>query len=255
MRGRMALWAVLAAIIVAVGAIIVVGGGDDSTTLARLPISLGSSGGGREAAMSADSMMYAPVTYVLDDGVPAMGGDADAFRLVGSLDDQRVDELASALGMGGAVQRDGDRAYVEDGDRILEVYGVAGLPWNMYDTKGMTSSGVAVGARPTWSSARSRPSRSAQLTSRARTRPETSRSRCSTRRAPRPTERMSPSTTRSPCGASPSIRSSRAHPRGVQPPTSWSAATAWSSPPTAGSASRKHSASTRGSTRRPRSTG
>ncbi len=144
MRGRMALWAVLVAIIVAVAAIIVVGGGgDDSTTLAKLPISLGSGEGGRDAAMSADAM-FAPVTYVLDDGAPGMGGEADAYRLTGELTDQTVAELAKALAVAGSVQRDGDRAFVEDGDRILEVYDVAGLPWNMYDMKGTVSSGVAV---------------------------------------------------------------------------------------------------------------
>ena len=128
-RRPKALWGVLAAVAVAAGALAVTSAGNHSPT-PLLPIALGG-GGGREAApMAADSSFAAWVTYVAGDGLPALGGEAPAYRLAGNVDEAQVRALADALGVAGEVVQDGSswRVSAPSGG-TLEVYEGAGASW------------------------------------------------------------------------------------------------------------------------------
>lgn len=127
-RAPRSLWAVLAVIAVATGALVVTSGGEGGPP--RLPIALGASGGAREAAgaMSAD-MALAWVTYLAGDDLPALGGEAPAYKIVGTVDEARVRALAAALGLDGDPARDGTLWRVESADGILEVYEEGGGSW------------------------------------------------------------------------------------------------------------------------------
>ena len=86
-RRPRALWAVLAAVGLAAGALVVTSAGDDGTQRPGLPVALGSAiGRPVEGAMAADSML-AWITYVAGDDLPALGGEAPAYRLRGDVDE------------------------------------------------------------------------------------------------------------------------------------------------------------------------
>ena len=98
-----ALWAVLAAVGVAAGAVVVTSTDDDGNQRAGLPVDLAETARiVNEAA--ADSSMLARVTYVPGDDLPALGGEATAYRLSGDVDEDQVRQLADALGLDGAVE-------------------------------------------------------------------------------------------------------------------------------------------------------
>lgn len=127
-RRPRALWAVLAAVGLAAGALVVTSAGDDATQRPGLPVALGSSGGRAEGAMAADSML-AWVTYVAGDDLPALAGEAPAYRLRGNVDEAQVRALAGALGVDGDIVHEGPAWKVGDGDSTLEVYEGGGAQW------------------------------------------------------------------------------------------------------------------------------
>jgi hypothetical protein len=128
-----ALWGVLAAVVLAAGALAVTSG-DDGGERPVLPVALGASGAGGEAAMAAD-MSLAYVTNAAGDGLPALGGEAEANRLSGTVDQARVLALATALGFEDPARllaegRSGDGTWrVESGHGTLEVYEAGGGAW------------------------------------------------------------------------------------------------------------------------------
>ena len=107
-RRPRALWAVLAVVAVAAGALVVTSADDDGNQRPGLPVDLAvASGAGGAEAAAADSSMRAWVTYVPGDDLPALGGEATAYRLAGDVDEAQVRALADALGLDGEVQSDG----------------------------------------------------------------------------------------------------------------------------------------------------
>jgi hypothetical protein len=144
----MVLWAVLAVIAIAAGAFALTRGDSGGGGLAKLPIALGSGGARTEAAAGiADMKLAAPITYVAGKGLPALGGEGDVYSYEGAATDDAVSRLAEALGLSGKVQREDQRIFVQDGDRIVEVYAGPGLPWSTYSTSGV-SGGVAIACAP-----------------------------------------------------------------------------------------------------------
>ena len=97
---RRALWGVLTAGAVVVGALVVTSGGEDATA-PGLPVALGSSVADREASGAAADAMLAWVTYVPGDDLPALGGRASAYRLAANVTEDQVRALAGALELEG----------------------------------------------------------------------------------------------------------------------------------------------------------
>jgi len=148
-RRPRALWGVLAAVAVATGALVITSAGDDGRTRPGLPVALGSAGRDEaNGAMSADSML-AWITYVAGDDLPALGGEAPAYRLSGSIDEQQVRALAEALGVDGEVVHE-DLAWRVSGDGgMLEVYEGGGAQWwysSTFSGDGAAGSGGSGGA-------------------------------------------------------------------------------------------------------------
>ncbi|MGK2949027.1 MAG: hypothetical protein ACSLFP_10660, partial [Acidimicrobiales bacterium] len=139
-RRPTALWAVLAAVAVTVGAVAINAGGDDARP--ALPVTLGGSGGFAEAA-TADSSMLAWISYVAGDGLPALGGEAAAYRLDGAVTEADVRDLASALGLDAPVQRSGGGWSVVDDEGTLEVTEALGGQWHHYSSVGTGDAGVS----------------------------------------------------------------------------------------------------------------
>lgn len=124
-----ALWGVLAAVAVVAGALAVTSGGGDGAP-PPLPVALGASGGreGTASAMAAD-MALAWVTYKAGDGLPALGGEAPAYRIDGAVDAARVRALADALGMTGEPTQQDRLWHLESDGAVLEVYEQGGGSW------------------------------------------------------------------------------------------------------------------------------
>jgi hypothetical protein len=144
---RRALWGVLAVVAVAAGALAVTAGDDGAGPLPTLPVALGSTGGGQAAAestpMAADKMM-AWVTYRAGDGLPALGGEAPAYKLSGTVDAAEVQALADALGMAGQPTHDDGYWQLSDGDASLQVFEGGGGYWLYSVMSGMeTGPGTA----------------------------------------------------------------------------------------------------------------
>ena len=114
------LWAVLAVVAVAVGAVAISSTGDDDSQRPGLPVALGASVAARDASGAADSML-AWITYVPGDDLPALGGEAPAYRLSSSVSEDQVRDLADALGLEGEITRDGTEWRVSDGSGTLAV--------------------------------------------------------------------------------------------------------------------------------------
>lgn len=125
---RRALWGVLAAVAVAAGALVVISAGDDGTPSPGLPVALGSSLSSREASGAAADAMLAWVTYVPGADLPALGGDAPAYRLPSRVTEEQVRSLAEALGLDGEIVHEGPGWTVTDGTAYLEVY-EGGAQW------------------------------------------------------------------------------------------------------------------------------
>ncbi len=137
---RRVLWAVLASIVLVTGGVVVLSRDDASPP--RLPVTLGSGAGGEGTATS--DMRVAWVTYRAGDGLPALGGEARAYQLEGSVDESAVRELARALAMSGDPIYEDRLWRVSSGDAMLEVYDESGGTW-WYSSKAATvSSGEAV---------------------------------------------------------------------------------------------------------------
>lgn len=135
-----ALWAVLAVIAVVTGAVVVTSGG--GSTPPRLPVALGSAGG-REAGTGsiAADMMLARVTYIAGKGLPALGGEAPAYRIEGPVDAARVSTLARALGLPGEPVKGDGLWRVTSSDAILEVAADGAGAWWYSVQGGVVSSG------------------------------------------------------------------------------------------------------------------
>lgn len=135
---RTALWGVLAVVAVAAGALAVTSGGGSDDELPKLPVALGADGGGagREATMSADMSMAAWVTYVAGEDLPALGGEAPAYRVTGSIDETNVRALADALGMDGEPTEQDGYWHLEAGDATLDVYPGTGGAWSYWVEQG-----------------------------------------------------------------------------------------------------------------------
>ena len=114
------LWAVLAVVAVAVGAVAVSSAGDDDPPRPGLPVALGASVAARDASGAADAML-AWITYVPGDDLPALGGEAPAYRLSSSVSEDQVRDLADALGLEGEITRDGSEWRVSDAGGTLAV--------------------------------------------------------------------------------------------------------------------------------------
>ena len=128
-----ALWAVLVAVAVAAGALVITSADDEGNQRPGLPIDLAGSSGAGRAEAAADSSMRAWVSYVPGDDLPALGGEATAYRLAGDVDEGQVRELAGALGLDGEVQSDGPGSWwVAGGAGRLEVYAGGGAHWSYF---------------------------------------------------------------------------------------------------------------------------
>ena len=124
-----ALWGVLAAVAVAAAALAVTSGGGDSAA-PLLPIALGGAAGTRSAAPGEADAALAWVTYVAGPDLPALGGEAPAYRLAGAVDEARVRSLADALGLAGDPVHDAGFWTVEGDDgATLQVYEGGGATW------------------------------------------------------------------------------------------------------------------------------
>jgi hypothetical protein len=141
---RIVLWGALGALVVAAaGGAVVMASGDDGEGDGgppRLPLAMASAGeeASADAAEPADAAAIglAPTTYVAGDGLPALGGEAPAYRLPADASSERVSELAGALGLSGRPESTGDGSWaLEDGDRRLDVYGPANT-WTSYTLVG-----------------------------------------------------------------------------------------------------------------------
>jgi len=128
-RRPRALWGVLAAVAVAAGALVVVSAGDDGTSRPGLPVALGSAGARDSAAGASTDAMLAWITYVAGDDLPALGGEAPAYRLAGNVDEGRVRALADALGVDGTVVHEGAAWRVVGEAGTVEVYEGGGAQW------------------------------------------------------------------------------------------------------------------------------
>ena len=150
----MTLWLAAAGlVVVAAGLVLVAGRGDDdeSTSLPTLPIGAGAAMS--DAGEAADASAIAPradmtllpgVTYVPGDGLPALGGEAPAYRLGGedaAVDAEDVTRLAEALGIEGEPAETDGTWHVDDGERALDVYGTEGS-WSTYAIAPTSSSGA-----------------------------------------------------------------------------------------------------------------
>ena len=130
-RRVLALWGVLAVLALGAGALAIRSGDDDPP---KLPVALGAAGGARSEAMgapaAADMSMLAYVHYVAGDDLPLLGGDGPAYKLSGAVDEDRVRDLADALGLEGDVKKTEGGWVVDDGDGgHLEVYAGGGGSW------------------------------------------------------------------------------------------------------------------------------
>src|SRR3546814_20701576 len=80
--------------------------------------------------MSADMSMAAWVTYVAGEGLPELGGEGPAHRLVDDVDDRDVAALAEALGLAGGPQRTpAGPVRPETAARLLDVFEGGGGGW------------------------------------------------------------------------------------------------------------------------------
>ncbi len=145
-RRPRALWAVLAAVGLAAGALVVTSAGDDGAARPGLPVDLGSTAGRAEGA-AADSML-AWITYVPGDDLPALGGEAAAYRLRGEVSEGQVRALAGALGVAGEVVHDGPTWTVSDDDGTLEVVEDGGASWWYRTTADADAGSGSSGATP-----------------------------------------------------------------------------------------------------------
>lgn len=144
-RGAGTLWAVLAIGVLVVAAVVISSGGDEGS-VPGLPVALGAArtGGGESAAADA---MVASVTYVAGDDLPALGGEATAYRLSLAVTDDQVRSLADALGLAGPVVHDGQRWTVDEGSGHLEVHEAGMATWWYSATGGgVASSGASSGS-------------------------------------------------------------------------------------------------------------
>ncbi len=126
---RRALWGVLAAVAVAAGALAVTAGGEDDD-LPTLPVALGAASAERDSAAGAAPMAsdmvgggrMAWVTYVAGDDLPLLGGEGPAYRMGGTVDEDRVRALAEQLGIDGDLRQEDGYWHLEGDDAVLEVY-------------------------------------------------------------------------------------------------------------------------------------
>jgi hypothetical protein len=109
-RGVLALWGVLAALAVGIGAVAVLAGDDDPP---KLPIALGGAAGDGRATAEADApagdaamTMLAWVRYVAGDDLPALGGAGPAHRLSNAVDPDRLEAVAAVLGLDGELREE-----------------------------------------------------------------------------------------------------------------------------------------------------
>jgi hypothetical protein len=135
-KQRSALWVVLAAFVVGAGAlVVVVGGGSGDGSPPQLPLAAGGGGDGdARAEMAADAPAIALASvYVAGDGLPELGGEAPAYRLVGEVATSDVRALAEALGIDAEAEPTsaGGSWHVDDGEMALDVYGPDGS-WSAY---------------------------------------------------------------------------------------------------------------------------
>lgn len=141
-RRPRALWGVLAAVAVAAGALVVVSAGDDDASRPELPVALGSSTAREASAAAADSMM-AWITYVAGDDLPALGGEAPAYRLAGTVEDGQVRALADVLGVDGEIVHDGPAWRVTGDAGTVEVYEGGGAQWWYSPASAMDGGGAS----------------------------------------------------------------------------------------------------------------
>jgi hypothetical protein len=133
-KQRIALWGVLATLVIGAGALVVLfAGGGDGGSPPALRLAAGSSAEGAatdRAAAPMDSSFLASV-YVPGDDLPARGGEAPAYRLVGDVTAGDVGDLAHALGIAGEPTETDGSWHVDDGELALDVYGPDGT-WSAY---------------------------------------------------------------------------------------------------------------------------
>ena len=142
----MTLWGAAAGLaVVALGLVLVAGGGgdddagDSAGNLPTLPIGSDGGGAGESAdtrSASAQDMSILPAsTYVPGEGLPALGGNAPAYRLDAQPTRDDVARLADALGIEGEPTELDGSWHVEDDEQALDVYGREGS-WSTYSMSG-----------------------------------------------------------------------------------------------------------------------
>jgi hypothetical protein len=152
MKSRLAvLVAAVVVPLVVLGVVITRGG--SSSSPARLPIAAAGTEQATLAGARADAALYPypGVVYKAGPDMPALDGSARAFKVSGTADEDQVRRLANALGLDGAVTRDGSGTLnVGDSDAQLNVYPASGGQWNFFTSSGsgVVSSGTAVACAP-----------------------------------------------------------------------------------------------------------
>jgi hypothetical protein len=130
---RQALWAVLGFLGLVAGGLVVSSASDDGPHRSALPVDLASAT--RSSGEAAADAMLAWVVYVPGDDLPALGGEATAYRVSGEVDEARVQELAAALGLEGDVQHGDPSTWSVTGDGglgRLDVYAGGGVHWSYF---------------------------------------------------------------------------------------------------------------------------
>ena len=129
------------------------GGGPGSRTLDPIPLSgFGAGGGSNETASdsAARSSYYGGAIVIPDRLLVGLPTEGPVHKVTtGQVTDERLLELAAALGVVGTVRGDAEGWTVGEGDRVLRVWRTAGAPWHLGpDKAAIARDGGTVVAEP-----------------------------------------------------------------------------------------------------------
>ncbi len=98
--------------------------------LPKLPLAPAPSSGAGAAIATPALAPYGIVKYEVQGTLPALSGNAPAYRLPAVLDPRSASRLASALGMHGSFVTSGEGTALTSGARTLTISDGPGLPWS-----------------------------------------------------------------------------------------------------------------------------
>lgn len=136
MRNRLVVLSAVMAFAVGVAAVAVVAGsgGDGGSRLEKLSFAFAAAGAAERSSMALGapdmaSPQFGPPEYEVRGELPALGGEAPAYRLADEMSKAKVAELASRLGLAGDVEASAEGWTVRGDERELSVLRVPGVPW------------------------------------------------------------------------------------------------------------------------------